>query len=70
MVVAPKNTKRVGCRVKSYAKAGFNKMVIVNLDTIQMDASFVLYNGIKMKDFQKPKIYPCLQVQTLEGPPH
>ena len=40
VVVAPKNTKRVGGRVKSDAKAGFTAMVSVYLGTIQMDAPF------------------------------
>ena len=55
VVVAYKNTKRVGGRVKSDAKAGFTAMVTVYLGTIQMDATFVVYNGTKLKDSKKPK---------------
>ena len=42
VVVAPKNTKRVGGRVNSDTKDGFNTIVKVNLGTSQMDALFVV----------------------------
>ena len=42
VVVAPKNTKRVGGRVNSDTKYGFTAIVKVNLDTSQMDAPFVV----------------------------
>ena len=55
VVVAPKNTKNVGCRVNLDTNAGFNAMFTVNLGTRQMDAPFVVYNGTKLKDAKNQK---------------
>ena len=55
VVVTPKNTKRVGVRVKSDAKSGFTAMVTVNLGNSQIDAPFVVYNGTKLKGAKNPK---------------
>ena len=55
VVVALKNKKRVGGKVKLDTKDGFTTMVTVNLGTGQMDAPFVVCNGTKLKDAKNPK---------------
>ena len=55
VVVAPTGTNRVGGRVKADVKAGFTAMVSCNMLTSKMDPPFVVYNGMKLKDAQRPE---------------
>mmetsp|Transcript_9761 Transcript_9761/g.22200 ORF Transcript_9761/g.22200 Transcript_9761/m.22200 type:complete len:792 (+) Transcript_9761:103-2478(+) len=53
-VIAPKGVKRVGGKIKAEVKKGFTLMVIVNMLTSEIEAPFLVFDGVKLKDAKNP----------------